>query len=136
MRIGELAEKAGVTPRALRYYEEVGLLRPARTATGQRVYEPAALERVSIIRELYAAGLGSDLIVSVLEAADRHHADEDLLRTLTRERAQLTAKMAVLRDAVNRLDVLIGVVEHPEQCPVTLSPDGQRPSARLANVPA
>ena len=36
MRIGEVAERAGVSTRALRYYEEQGLLESDRTSSGQR----------------------------------------------------------------------------------------------------
>ncbi|MGW3662005.1 MerR family transcriptional regulator [Streptomyces sp. NPDC005141] len=58
MRIGDAAGAAGTTPRALRFYEERGLLPPPRrTAAGQREYGPAEVARVKVIRELLALGL-------------------------------------------------------------------------------
>ncbi|MEV7733083.1 MerR family transcriptional regulator [Streptomyces sp. NPDC088921] len=58
MRIGDAAAAAGTTPRALRFYEERGLLPPPRrTATGQREYGPGEVARVRVIRELLALGL-------------------------------------------------------------------------------
>ncbi|MGY1503328.1 MerR family transcriptional regulator [Streptomyces sp. QTS52] len=58
MRIGDAAAAAGTTPRALRFYEERGLLpSPRRTATGQREYGPDEVARVRVIRELLALGL-------------------------------------------------------------------------------
>ena len=58
MKIGEAAAKAGTTPRALRFYEQRGLLpEPARTASGQREYGPGEVALVRIIRELLALGL-------------------------------------------------------------------------------
>ncbi|MFI1925912.1 MULTISPECIES: MerR family transcriptional regulator [unclassified Streptomyces] len=58
MRIGDAAAAAGTTPRALRFYEERGLLpAPRRTATGQREYGPDEVARVRVIRELLALGL-------------------------------------------------------------------------------
>ncbi|RPF38109.1 MerR family transcriptional regulator [Streptomyces sp. TLI_185] len=58
MRIGDAAAAAGTTPRALRFYEERGLLTPPpRTATGQRRYGPDEVARVRVIRELHALGL-------------------------------------------------------------------------------
>ncbi|MFJ9019540.1 MerR family transcriptional regulator [Streptomyces sp. NPDC102259] len=58
MRIGDAAAAAGTTPRALRFYEERGLLPPPRrTATGQREYGPDEVARVRVIRELLALGL-------------------------------------------------------------------------------
>ncbi|QJT00138.1 MerR family transcriptional regulator [Streptomyces asoensis] len=58
MRIGDAAAAAGTTPRALRFYEERGLLPPPRrTATGQREYGPDEVARVRVVRELLALGL-------------------------------------------------------------------------------
>ncbi|WP_405014836.1 MerR family transcriptional regulator [Kitasatospora sp. NBC_01539] len=58
MRIGDAAAAAGTTPRALRLYEQRGLLPPpVRTASGQRVYGPAEVARVGLIRRLLALGL-------------------------------------------------------------------------------
>ncbi|MFH9724818.1 MerR family transcriptional regulator [Streptomyces sp. NPDC017254] len=58
MRIGDAAAAAGTTPRALRYYEQRGLLPPpVRTPTGQRRYGPDDVARVRVVRELLALGL-------------------------------------------------------------------------------
>ena len=58
MRIGELAQQAGVTAKTVRYYESIGLLPdPGRTASGYRQYGPDALERLRFIRDAQAAGL-------------------------------------------------------------------------------
>ena len=70
MRIGELAERAGVSVRSLRYYEEQGLLTATRSASGQRHYVEAAAERVRFIQQLYAAGLSSTTIVSLLPCVE------------------------------------------------------------------
>ena len=59
MRIGELAEKSGVSVRSLRYYEEQSLLHSSRSESGQRLYLAAAVGRVILIQRLYAAGLSS-----------------------------------------------------------------------------
>ena len=58
MRIGEAAAAAGTTPRALRFYEQRGLLpEPERTVSGQRDYSPSDVALVRTIRELLALGL-------------------------------------------------------------------------------
>ncbi|MFF7993944.1 MerR family transcriptional regulator [Kitasatospora xanthocidica] len=65
MRIGDAAAAAGTTPRALRFYEQRGLLHPpARTASGQREYGPADVARVRVIRQLLALGLTVDDLAS------------------------------------------------------------------------
>lgn len=68
MRIGDAAAAAGTTPRALRFYEERGLLPPPRrTATGQREYGPDEVARVRVIRELLALGLTVEDLRSVAD---------------------------------------------------------------------
>ncbi|APU15150.1 MerR family transcriptional regulator [Actinoalloteichus fjordicus] len=66
MRIGELARRAGVSERALRYYEEQGLLAPERRPSGYRVYRAEDVALVGRIRVLLAAGLSTAQIVEVL----------------------------------------------------------------------
>ena len=70
MRIGELSERASVSVRALRYYEEQGLLTAERSASGQRHYAEPAVERVRLIQHLYAAGLDWSRPVGLLVYAD------------------------------------------------------------------
>ncbi|MFB6440759.1 MerR family transcriptional regulator [Streptomyces sp. NPDC056411] len=70
MRIGELARRAGVSARVLRYYEQRGLLSSGRDANGYRRYEgEAAVERVRKIRELLATGLNTEDIRALLPCA-------------------------------------------------------------------
>ncbi len=57
MRIGELARATGSTPRALRHYEQHGLITSRRAANGYRHYDAGAVVRVHNIRHLLAAGL-------------------------------------------------------------------------------
>jgi DNA-binding transcriptional MerR regulator len=66
VRIGELARRAGVAPRLLRYYEEQGLLSPQRTAAGYREYAEADLDVVHHVRTLLAAGLSTATIADLL----------------------------------------------------------------------
>ncbi|GAA1581749.1 MerR family transcriptional regulator [Actinoplanes couchii] len=57
MRVGELARRTGTTVRALRYYEQSGLVVPRRLGNGYRDYDPIAERQVAQIRELMALGL-------------------------------------------------------------------------------
>ncbi|GAB1819744.1 MerR family transcriptional regulator [Herbidospora sp. RD11066] len=66
MKIGDLAAKTGVPPRLLRYYEEVGILHPFRSANGYRTYGEPAIDRVLQIRELLDAGFTTDMIREIL----------------------------------------------------------------------
>lgn len=67
MRIGELADEAGVTPRTIRYYESLGLLGPCeREGHGFRYYSEAELARLKKIDALKQLGLRLEDIVEVI----------------------------------------------------------------------
>jgi MerR family copper efflux transcriptional regulator len=67
MRIGELAEQAGVTPRTIRYYEGLGLLGPSeREGQGFRYYTEAELTRLQKIDALKQLGLSLEEIGEVI----------------------------------------------------------------------
>ncbi|QNK80507.1 MerR family transcriptional regulator [Nakamurella sp. PAMC28650] len=59
MLIGELAERAGTSSRALRYYELQGLMESARSGNGYRTYDSASVLRVRQIRGLLDAGFST-----------------------------------------------------------------------------
>ena len=62
-KIGELARRTGLSIRMLRYYDEIGLLRPpARTASGHRLYGPDDLARLQRVLSLRELGLGLEEI--------------------------------------------------------------------------
>ena len=122
LRIGQVAQRAGVSTRALRYYEERGLLEPQRTPSGQRVYPASAVTRVQLIQQLFAAGLSSPLLAALLPAIDARHVDADLSARLLLEHARLEAEVAALQSAGRRLAALINLVDHPDDasCPASL----------------
>ena len=75
MRIGELAERAGVSTKTLRFYEQVGVLsEPDRTDSGYRDYDEAAVDRLAFVRAAQTAGLTLAQIAGVLEIRDRGEA--------------------------------------------------------------
>ncbi|MFD2419507.1 MerR family transcriptional regulator [Amycolatopsis pigmentata] len=116
MRIGELARRAKVSTRALRYYEEQGILSADRTSSGQRVYSDTATERVWLIQQLYAAGLPSRTIAAILPSVDTGYAAPELVETLRAERARITARAAELEEAGRKLDQVIELAVNPERC--------------------
>ncbi|MFB3051436.1 MAG: MerR family transcriptional regulator, partial [Acidimicrobiia bacterium] len=58
MKIGELANKTGLTTKTIRYYEDIGVLpEPGRHANGYRSYHPSVIDRVGFIKDAQASGL-------------------------------------------------------------------------------
>lgn len=107
MRIGELARRSGVSVRALRYYEEQGLLRSSRTPGGQREYTEDAVDRVRFFQHLYAAGLPSRRIAELLPCVDTGTTTEEQRAMLDAERARLRQRVDDINTALARLDELI-----------------------------
>jgi DNA-binding transcriptional MerR regulator len=71
--IGELAERAGVTVKTVRFYSDRGLLpETSRTTGGHRRYGPGALDRLRLIRALRSLGLAVPDVRRVLDEQDRH----------------------------------------------------------------
>ncbi|NGO73308.1 MerR family transcriptional regulator [Streptomyces boncukensis] len=70
MRIGDAATALGTTPRALRYYEQRGLLRAARAPSGHREYGAADLERLRTVRLLLESGLTIENVRDILDLPD------------------------------------------------------------------
>lgn len=103
MRIGEVAAKAGVSVRALRYYEQQELLHSTRNPGGQRQYPAGAVERVRLIQQLYSVGLPSRTIREVLPFADSGEVSPELLELLAAEHDRLNRQMTDLRDVRDRL---------------------------------
>jgi DNA-binding transcriptional MerR regulator len=124
MRIGEVARDAGVSTRALRYYEEQGLLASERTPTGQRAYPQSAVERVRLIQQLFTAGLPSRVIVQLMPCIESGHASDEAFELMAAERERITTAMADLAAARDALDRMIAITEHPtpEHCPTLRSP--------------
>jgi DNA-binding transcriptional MerR regulator len=119
MRIGDVAHRAGVSTRALRYYEEQGLLASDRTASGQRTYPESAVERVKLIQQFFTAGLPSRTILQLLPCVDTGQASPEAFEMLAEERDRITTAMADLAAARDALDRMIDIAHHPtpEHCP-------------------
>jgi DNA-binding transcriptional MerR regulator len=127
VRIGDLAAATGASVRSLRYYEEQGLLVATRTPSGQRTYGAPAVERVQLVQQLFAVGLPSRTIVQLLPCVDSGRATPESFALLVSERDRITAQLAELEAARERLDEVITISEHPtpEHCPALREPQAQ-----------
>lgn len=94
-KVGELAERTGVSVRTLHYYEEIELLRPShRSSAGHRLYTPADVRRLSHIKSLRQLGFSLDEIKAALDDP-RFSPLEIVERQLGRLREQIAAEQRV-----------------------------------------
>ncbi|TKK85766.1 MerR family transcriptional regulator [Herbidospora galbida] len=99
--IGQLAQATRTTVRALRHYDEIGLLRPTgRTPNGHRRYGPEDLRRLYRIRSLRTFGMSLEEIATSLEAPG---AMETLLHAQLALLSQRAAELDALRAQLTRL---------------------------------
>lgn len=114
IRIGEVARGAGVSVRAVRYYEQQGLLVAERSPSGQRLYRQDAVTLVRFFQQMYAAGLTSRRIAELLPCWNSGHTDAEQRAMLHEERERIQAKVDDLQAALDRLDEVIAIADtHP-----------------------
>lgn len=103
--ITQLSELYGLTPRAIRFYEERGLVESGRDMFNRRLYDMPARERLRAIAELRRAGLGLEEIEGVLTIEDGEARNIRILEALDRRRGQLESDLSVLCAAMDRYQV-------------------------------
>jgi len=104
--IGETAALLGVSTKALRHWEERGLLEPSRTATGYRMYTDADIERGAAIALYRGVGIPIETIAQLIDAPSH-----TLRNALTRHRAELASQLSAVAEQLDAVDNLIEQTE-------------------------
>jgi DNA-binding transcriptional MerR regulator len=112
MQIGEVAERTGLSLRTIRYYEEVGLVRPSsRTSGGFRLYTEVDVARLRLVRRMKPLEFSLEEMRDVLGVLD---ALEDVALDPA-ERSRLLERLSMYREAagarVAALREQLGVAE-------------------------
>lgn len=124
MRIGEFAQRAGVTPRTVRYYESLGLLGPnEREGSGFRYYTEAELVRLQKINDLKELGLSLEEISSVIplyfDDPTRIRGKQKILEILQAHLQETDEKIAALAqfrvDLKSKIDHIQNWIEEQTQ---------------------
>ena len=121
MRISELARATGTTTKTLRFYEDIGLLRPAtRTPSGYRDFDSDAIDRLDFIRRGQAAGLTLAEVNQILRIRDGGQPPcehvRDLLATRLADLDTQIAQLLALRETIARLGEA-ATHSDPDSCP-------------------
>ncbi len=104
----DAAARLGVTPRTLKYYEELGVVVPSRSEGGYRLYEPADLEKLARVLRMRSLGFSLTAITTMLQQPMEAPAEggrprlsnaslKTLRETLGEQLATLDARMAQVR---------------------------------------
>ena len=98
MRVGEVAEAAGVNRETLRYYERRGLLsRPQRSPGGHRVYDEQAVVTLRVIKAAQRLGFTLGEVAELLEMGRHRGLDAGLQSRASAKLAEIEAKIHDLR---------------------------------------
>lgn len=97
MRISQLAQRSGVSVKAVRYYERIGLIKPGRSGNGYRDFNESHVRIVEEIRKLSEIGIGPNRAAPFVECLDLGHEHGD----------ECVSSLAVYRDTIGELDRMI-----------------------------
>jgi DNA-binding transcriptional MerR regulator len=111
IRIGEVAERTGLTPRTIRYYEEIGLLPgpPERRKGEHRAYDDTDIERLSELTRLRdLLNLSLEELKQLVEAEEARAA----IRKKFHETESSSERLRLLDAALPHVDTQLSLVRH------------------------
>lgn len=121
MNISEVGKKAGLPPKTIRFYEEIGLINPRREANGYRVFSEPDLHRLAFLRRARALGFSVEECRQLLALYhDESRASADV-KALAREHlARIDAQLEELRQMRSTLVDLIDACagDNRPDCPI------------------
>ena len=122
MNIGQAARHSGLSAKMIRYYESIGLLRPAtRSDSGYRLYQPEDLHSLAFIKRSRDLGFSLEEVARLLTLwQDRHRASADVKALATQHIDELNRRieeLVSLRDTLSELVAHCQGDERPD-CPI------------------
>jgi DNA-binding transcriptional MerR regulator len=109
VKIGQLAERTGVSTKAIRYYEDIGVLpTPDRSPNGYRTYDRSTADRISFIQDAQTSGLSLLDIQMILELREGGESTcGHVIEALEGHLAEVDRQMNDLRRTRHRLSEII-----------------------------
>jgi Cu(I)-responsive transcriptional regulator len=130
MNIGKVSRQSGVLPKTIRYYEEIGLIRPNRSENGYRAFTENHVHKLAFLGRARALGFTIEdcrTLLSLYEDENRESMQvksvaEEHLRQIEEKIEKLQSMRATLSELIERC-----AGDHRPDCPILadLSPDSQ-----------
>ena len=122
MNIGDASAASGVSAKMIRYYEQIGLIRPAaRTESGYRVYSPSEVETLRFIRRARDLGFSVEEMGTLLALwQDKARESADVKRVALQHVAEIEKRIVELEGMARTLRHLAGHCHGDERpdCPI------------------
>ncbi|MEM9707435.1 MAG: Cu(I)-responsive transcriptional regulator [Pseudomonadota bacterium] len=134
MNIGRAAALSGLPVKTIRYYEEIGLVRPDRSSNGYRDYGEAHVHKLAFLARARSLGFGIDDCRTLLALyEDRSRASADVREVATGHLGEIDRKIAELREMRETLSGLIAACAGDDRpdCPILGSLAAERETEAL-----
>lgn len=121
MNIGEAAAATGLNPKTIRYYEDIGLVRPDRRDNNYRDYSDKALHNLRFLARARALGFSIEDCRQLLSLyADKGRASADVRQLAESHITEIDAKIAELKSMRGTLSALVHAChgDHRPDCPI------------------
>ncbi|MBC7133736.1 MAG: Cu(I)-responsive transcriptional regulator [Roseovarius sp.] len=121
MNISGAARATGLPAKTIRYYEEIGLIRPQRTANGYRHFRDSDIHKLTFLGRARALGFSIEDCRRLLALyEDKARASADVKRLAEEHLAQIADKIAQLRGMQATLRELVDQCagDHRPDCPI------------------
>jgi Cu(I)-responsive transcriptional regulator len=118
MNIGEISEQSGLTAKTIRYYEDIGLVEPARKANGYREFCEVDLHKLAFLRRARSLGFSIEQCRELLDLYEnRTRSSADVKRLAKAHLREIETKISELRSMHDTLAELV------ERCRGDARPD-------------
>ncbi len=130
MNIGDVATRASLPPKTIRYYEDIGLVQPLRDTNGYRVFRDSDLHKLVFIARARALGFTIEDCRALLALyEDKSRASADVKKIAQRHLAEIEAKIRDLKAMHHTLTHLAKECagDHRPDCPILQGLSGKSP---------
>ena len=121
MIIGDVAEKSGLPPKTIRYYEDIGLITPQRSANGYRSFRATDLHKLAFLGRARAMGFSIEECRALLQLyGDKSRASAEVKAIAEHHLTEIDNKIADLKEMRNTLARLVDACagDHRPDCPI------------------
>ena len=121
MNIKDVAQKSGIPPKTIRYYEEIGLINPDRSANGYRSFQATDLHKLAFLGRARALGFSIQDCRALLQIYEDESRTSAEVKSIAKHHLEeIDSKIAGLNEMRNTLSVLIEACAGDQRpdCPI------------------
>ena len=121
MNIGQAGERSGLPAKTIRYYEDIGLVKPLRDTNGYRAFRQQEVHKLAFLGQARALGFSIEACRNLLQLYEDQSRSSADVKTIARDHLrQIEQKIVDLRDMQETLSHLIEACagDHRPDCPI------------------